>query len=43
MYVYVKNRSKEYSMRSMRIANKVVPVYACPESHLRCFVYQLDT
>ena len=38
-YVYVENGSKNYSRTSTRIANKVVPVYARPESHPRRLVY----
>ena len=42
-YVYVENGSKNCSGTSTRITNKVVPVYARPESRPRCLVYLLDT
>ena len=41
-YLYVENGSKNCSGTSTRVANKVVPVYACPNSHPRCLVYLLD-
>ena len=41
--MYVENGSKNCSRTSTHITNKVVPMYAHPESHPRCLVYLLDT
>ena len=44
-YVYTENSSKNRSggMAQMRVANKVVPIYATPEAGIRCHVNILDT
>ena len=44
-YVYTENSSKNRSggMAQMRVANKVVPIYAPPEAGIRCHVNVLDT
>ena len=42
-YTYVENGSKNQSGSNPKQANKVVPVYACPESRPCCLVYLLDT
>ena len=43
-YVYTENVSKTNSgtFKKLRVPNKVVPVYACPEAGERCAVFLLD-
>jgi len=43
-YVYMENASKNRSggLAQMRVTNKIVPIYASPESGTRCHVYILN-
>ena len=40
-YTYVESRSKNKSGSNQKAANKIVPVYASPESGPQCIVYLL--
>ena len=41
-YTYVENGSKNHSGINTKEANKIVPVFACPEAKPHCLVYLLD-
>ena len=43
-YIYTENGSKNRSggLKQMKVENKVVPIYACPQASVRCHVKLLD-